>query len=55
MKSWIEYLFSVVDRPLENLWTLVADKQIAKAAKAGGHEDVVLEQDNGEYEPGMPS
>jgi len=32
--------------------TSVADKLIAKAMKAGGHEDVVLEEDDGEYKRG---
>jgi len=38
-----------VDGPLEDLQTLVEDKRIAKAMKAGGHEDIVLEEDDGEY------
>ena len=41
-----------MDGPLKNLLTLVGDKRIAKAMKAGGHEDVVLEEDDGEYERG---
>ena len=42
LKSWVEYLFSVMDWPLEILQTLVADKWIAKALKAEGYEDIVL-------------
>ena len=41
LKSWVEYLFPAVDGPIENLQTLVSDKRIAKATKAGEHEDVV--------------
>ena len=52
LKSWVEYLFPVMDGPLENLQTLVADRQIAKAIKAGGHEDIVLEEDDCKYERG---
>ena len=37
-----------MDRSLENLQTLVSDKRIAKAMKAREHEDIVLEEDNGE-------
>jgi len=36
LKTWVEYLFSVVDGPLKALQTLVEDKRIAKAMKAGG-------------------
>ena len=55
LKSWVEYLFPVMDGPLESLQTLVGDKRIANAMKAGGHEDVVLEEDDGEYKRGTPS
>jgi len=30
----------------------VEDKGIAKAMKTGGHEDIVLEEDDGKYERG---
>ena len=42
--------YSVVNGPLKNLQTLVEDKRSAKAMKAGWHEDVVLEEDDGECE-----
>jgi len=50
LKSWVAYLFPVVDGPFENLQTLVGDRRIAKAMEAGGHEDVILEEEDGEYE-----
>ena len=52
LKSWVEYLFLVMDGPLENLQTPVLDKMIAKAMEVGEHEDVVLEVNDGEYERG---
>ena len=50
LNSWVGYLFPVIDEPLENLQNPVGDKRIAKAMKAGRYEDVVLEEDDGEYE-----
>ena len=41
-----------MDGPLEDLQTPVEDKRIAKAMKAGGHEDVILEEDDSEYQQG---
>jgi len=38
LKSWVEYLFPVVDGPLENLQTLLSNKKIAKAMKAREHK-----------------
>jgi len=52
LKSWVEYLFPVVDKPLENLQTPVLDKRIARAMKMRNHEDVILEEDDAEYERG---
>ena len=52
LKSWVEYLFSVVDGSVENLQISVSNRRIAKAMKAGEHEDIILEEDNGEYERG---
>ena len=52
LKSWVEYLFPVVDGMVESLQTLVLDKRISKAMKAEEHEDVILEEDDGEYERG---
>jgi len=52
LKTWVEYLFLVVDGLLENLHTPVSDKWIARAMKAGSHEDIILEEDDGEYERG---
>ena len=49
LKSWVEYLFPVVDGPLENLYTPISDKRISKAMKARNHEDIVMEEDDGEY------
>ena len=49
MKPWVEYLFSVVDGPVENIQALVSERKIAKAMKVGNHEDVVLEENNDEY------
>ena len=52
LKSWVEYLFPVVDGMVESLPTLVLDKRISKAMKAEEHENVILEEDDGEYERG---
>ena len=38
LKSWVEYLFPVVNGPLENLQTPLSNKKIAKAMKAGEHK-----------------
>jgi len=37
LKSLVEYVFSVVDGPLENLQTSVSDKRITRAMTAGEH------------------
>jgi len=50
LKTWVNYLFPSLDGPIESLQTLVEDKWIARAMKTSKHEDVVLEEDNGEYE-----
>jgi len=52
LKCWVEYLFPVMDDPLKNLEAPIFDKNIAKAMKAGNHEDVVLKEEDGEYERG---
>ena len=39
-------------KPLEDLQTLMEDNQIAKVIKTSGHEDIVFEEDNGEYKKG---
>ena len=39
-----------MDGHLEDLQTPVLNKKIAKTMKAENHEDVVLEEDDGEYE-----
>ena len=41
-----------MDWPLEDLQTLVEDNRIAKAIKVGRHEDIVLEENDGEYYQG---
>ena len=52
LKTWVEYL-SLSWTGLLKISTLWwGDKRIAKAMKAGGHEDVVLEEEDGEYERG---
>ena len=50
MKTWVDYLFPSLDGPIESLQTLVEDKQITKAIKASNHEDVILEEGDGDYE-----
>ena len=35
LKSWMKYLFPVVDGPVEDLQALVSEKKIVKAMKAG--------------------
>ena len=50
LKSWVEYLLSVADGPVENIQALVMERKIAKAMKMGNQEDVILEEDHGEYD-----
>jgi len=52
LKSWVEYLFPIVDGAFEILQIPVLDKRIARAMKAGEHGDVILEEDYGEYQRG---
>jgi len=41
-----------VDEPFENIHASVTERKIAKVMKAGNHEDVVLEEEDREYERG---
>ena len=41
-----------MDGPVEDLQAPVVEKKIAKAMKAGNHEDVVMEEDGDEYKQG---
>ena len=52
LKSSMEYLFLVVDGPVEDLQVSVSEKKIAKAMKVENHEDVVMEEDGDEYKRG---
>ena len=40
----------MVDGLVEDLQALVTEKKIAKAMKAGNHEDIVMEEDGDECE-----
>jgi len=51
LKTWVDYLFPL-DGPLESRQTPADDKRIAKAMRVNDHEDVVLEEDDGDYERG---
>jgi len=51
-EPWVEYLFLVTNEPIKNIQALISERKNAKAMKAGNHEDVVLEEDDGEYERG---
>ena len=46
LKSWVEYLFPMVDGPIEDLQALVSEKKIAKVMKVGNHKDVPEEDDD---------
>jgi len=46
------YLFPSLDGPLESLQTLMDDKRIAKVVRANDHEDVILKEDDGDFERG---
>jgi len=37
LKPWVEYLFPIVDRPVENIKAPVSERKIAKTMKAGNH------------------
>ena len=52
LKPWVEYLFPVAEGPIENIQASVSERKIAKAMRSGNHEDVVLEEDDGECERG---
>ena len=52
LKPWVNYLFPIVDRPIENIQAPVSERKIAKAMRVENHEDIVLEEDDGEYERG---
>jgi len=45
-------MFPLLDRASAELQIHMADKQISKAMVTSGHIDVVLEEDDGEYEKG---
>jgi len=51
LKTWVDYLFPL-DGPLESRQTLADDKRITKAMRANDHEDVILEEDDRDYERG---
>jgi len=42
-----------VDGPVEDLQAPVSENKIAKAMKAGNHEDVVMKEDGDEYVRGV--
>jgi len=44
LTSWIGYLFTTVDGPVEDLQAPVVEKKIAKVMKVGNHEDVIMEE-----------
>ena len=50
LKSWVKYLFPVVDGPIENLQASMSEKTIAKMIRAGNHKDIILEEDDDEFE-----
>ena len=52
LKTWVEYLFPIVDEPLESLQIPMTDRKIARPMNASRHENVVLEEDDGEHEQG---
>ena len=52
LKTCVKYLFPVLDGILKDLQLLVEDAQIANMMVWSGHEDIVLDEDDGEYEKG---
>ena len=51
LKTWVKYLFPILDKILEDL-QLVEDVHITNMMVSSGHEDIVLDEDDGEYEKG---
>jgi len=52
LKTWVDYLFLVVDGPLESLQAAMEDRQIARAMKASENGDIVFEEDDDEHKKG---
>ena len=52
LKPWVEYLFPVMDGPIGNIQVPVSERKIAKTMRTENHKDVILEEDDGEYERG---
>ena len=52
LKTWVDYVFLSLDELLKSLHTPVDDKRIAKAVRMNDHENVILEEDDKDYDRG---
>jgi len=52
MKAWADYLFPILDDALEEVQFPISDDVIIQMMVSSGHEDVILDEDDGIYEKG---